>query len=70
MYGDRIIAQMKRLGNSCDWRRERFTLDEGLSRAVRAVFVRLYKKGQATRLPVGLPAFTKRMASLASISTR
>ena len=43
-YGDRIISQMKRLGNSCDWRRERFTLDEGLSRAVRAVFVRLYKK--------------------------
>ncbi|MBQ7544243.1 MAG: valine--tRNA ligase [Synergistaceae bacterium] len=44
-YGSRIINQMKRLGNSCDWRRERFTLDEGLSRAVRAVFVRLYKKG-------------------------
>ncbi|MDR1740571.1 MAG: valine--tRNA ligase [Synergistaceae bacterium] len=45
IYGDRIIAQMKKLGNSCDWRRERFTLDDGLSRAVRAVFVRLYKKG-------------------------
>ena len=45
VYGSRIIEQMKRLGNSCDWRRERFTLDEGLSRAVRAVFVRLYKKG-------------------------
>ena len=44
VYGDRIIKQMKRLGNSCDWRRERFTFDEGLSRAVRAVFVRLYKK--------------------------
>ena len=44
-YGSRIINQMKRLGNSCDWRRERFTLDEGLSKAVRAVFVRLYKKG-------------------------
>ena len=44
VYGDRIIRQMKRLGNSCDWRRERFTLDEGLSRAVRAVFVRLYRK--------------------------
>ena len=44
IYGDRIIAQMKRLGNSCDWRRERFTFDEGLSRAVRSVFVRLYKK--------------------------
>ena len=45
LYGSRIIEQMKRLGNSCDWRRERFTLDEGLSKAVRAVFVRLYKKG-------------------------
>jgi valyl-tRNA synthetase len=44
IYGDRIIEQMKKLGNSCDWRRERFTLDEGLSRAVREVFVRLYKK--------------------------
>ena len=45
IYGSRIIEQMKRLGNSCDWRRERFTLDEGLSKAVRTVFVRLYKKG-------------------------
>jgi len=44
LYGSRIIKQMKRLGNSCDWSRERFTLDEGLSRAVREVFVRLYKK--------------------------
>ncbi len=44
-YGNRILEQMKKLGNSCDWDRERFTLDEGLSRAVRTVFVRLYKKG-------------------------
>jgi len=44
-YGDRIINQQKRLGDSCDWRRLRFTMDEGLSKAVRAVFVRLYKKG-------------------------
>ncbi|MDR2523511.1 MAG: valine--tRNA ligase [Synergistaceae bacterium] len=44
IYGDRIITQMKKLGNSCDWRRERFTFDEELSRAVRIVFVRLYKK--------------------------
>ncbi len=44
IYGDRIIRQMTKLGNSCDWRRERFTLDDGLSRAVREVFVRLYKK--------------------------
>jgi valyl-tRNA synthetase len=44
-YGDRIVAQLQRLGASCDWSRERFTMDEGLSRAVRAVFVRLYRKG-------------------------
>ena len=44
-YGDRIINQLKRLGASCDWDRERFTMDEGLSRAVRAVFVRLYREG-------------------------
>ncbi|GAB1400120.1 valine--tRNA ligase [Aminivibrio sp.] len=44
-FGSRIITQMKKLGNSCDWERERFTLDEGLSRAVRTVFVRLYEKG-------------------------
>ncbi|MEJ2688363.1 MAG: valine--tRNA ligase, partial [Deltaproteobacteria bacterium] len=40
-----IINQLKRLGCSCDWERERFTMDEGLSRAVREVFVRLYKEG-------------------------
>ncbi len=44
-YGDRIINQLKRLGASCDWSRERFTLDEGLSRAVNEVFVSLYEKG-------------------------
>ncbi len=44
-YGDTIKQQMIRLGASCDWSRERFTLDEGLSRAVREVFVRLYEKG-------------------------
>lgn len=44
-YGRRIIGQMKKLGNSCDWRRERFTMDEGLSRAVRTIFVKLYEKG-------------------------
>jgi len=43
--GGRIIEQLKRLGCSCDWSRERFTMDEGLSRAVREVFVRLYKEG-------------------------
>ena len=44
-YRNRIVGQMKRLGDSCDWKRERFTMDEGLSRAVRAVFCRLYEKG-------------------------
>jgi len=44
-YGGRIINQLKRLGSSCDWDRERFTMDEGLSRAVREVFVSLYEQG-------------------------
>ena len=44
-YGDTIKRQMIRLGASCDWSRERFTLDPGLSRAVREVFVQLYEKG-------------------------
>ncbi len=45
LYGKRIIEQLKRLGASCDWSRERFTMDEGLSIAVKEVFVRLYKEG-------------------------
>ena len=44
-YGGRIVQQLKKLGSSCDWERERFTLDEGCSKAVREVFVRLYEKG-------------------------
>ena len=44
-YGGRIIEQLKKMGSSCDWSRERFTLDEGCSRAVRNVFKRLYDKG-------------------------
>jgi valyl-tRNA synthetase len=44
-YGDRITQQHRRLGVSCDWDRERFTLDEGLSQAVREAFVRLYEMG-------------------------
>lgn len=44
-YGSTILRQLKKLGASCDWRRERFTLDPGLSRAVREVFVWLYEKG-------------------------
>ncbi len=44
-FGGAIIRQLKRLGASCDWARERFTMDEGLSRAVRQVFVDLYRQG-------------------------
>lgn len=44
-YGSRIISQLKKLGSSCDWRRERFTMDEGCSHAVKEVFVNLYEKG-------------------------
>ena len=44
-YGNRIISQLKKMGSSCDWSRERFTLDEGCSKAVRKVFGRLYEKG-------------------------
>jgi valyl-tRNA synthetase len=44
-YGGHIVRQLRRLGASCDWDRERFTMDEGLSRAVREAFVRLYEKG-------------------------
>lgn len=44
-YGGTIIKQLKKLGASCDWERERFTMDEGLTEAVQEVFIRLYKKG-------------------------
>ena len=44
-YAGRILEQLKKLGSSCDFARERFTLDEGCSKAVREVFVRLYEKG-------------------------
>ena len=50
-YGGIITRQIRRLGASCDWERERFTLDEGLSRAVREAFVRLYEKGLIYRGP-------------------
>ena len=43
-YGNRIISQLKKIGCSCDWDRERFTMDEGCSKAVREVFVNLYNK--------------------------
>jgi valyl-tRNA synthetase len=45
LYEERIISQLKALGSSCDWRRKRFTLDKGLSKAVQLVFCRLYEKG-------------------------
>ena len=50
-YGSLITNQIRRLGASCDWSRERFTLDDGLSRAVREAFVRLYEKGLIYRGP-------------------
>ncbi len=50
-YGSIITNQIRRLGASCDWTRERFTLDEGLSRAVREAFVHLYEKGLIYRGP-------------------
>ncbi len=45
VYGGRIVEQLKKLGSSCDWERERFTMDEGCSAAVREVFCNLYEKG-------------------------
>jgi len=48
-YGGRILEQFQKLGCSCDWERERFTMDEGLSNAVTEVFVRLYEKGYIYR---------------------
>ncbi|MBE0687116.1 MAG: class I tRNA ligase family protein, partial [Anaerolineaceae bacterium] len=50
-YGSRITQQIRRLGASCDWERERFTLDDGLTKAVREAFVRLYEKGLIYRGP-------------------
>ena len=50
-YGSRIINQLKKIGSSCDWDRERFTMDEGCSKAVREVFVNLYNKGLIYRGP-------------------
>jgi valyl-tRNA synthetase len=44
-YGNTITNQLKSLGSSCDWERQRFTMDEGLSNAVKEVFIRLYEKG-------------------------
>lgn len=60
-YGDRIINQLKKIGCSCDWERERFTMDEGCSKAVREVFVNLYNKGliyQGSRIINWCPSCT------------
>lgn len=48
-YGGRIVEQLKKLGSSCDWSRERFTMDEGCSKAVKEVFVKYYNKGLVYR---------------------
>ncbi len=50
-YGGEITSQLKKLGTSCDWERERFTMDEGCSKAVEEVFIRLYEKGFIYRGP-------------------
>ncbi len=58
-YGSRIMYQLRTLGSSCDWDRQRFTMDEGCSRAVREVFVSLYEKGliyQGTRITNWCPS--------------
>ncbi len=60
-YGDTIINQLKKLGSSCDWERERFTMDERYSKAVREVFVNLYEKGliyQGSRIINWCPSCT------------
>ena len=48
-YGGTIVSQLKKLGSACDWDRERFTLDEGCSKAVQEVFIKLYEKGYIYR---------------------
>jgi valyl-tRNA synthetase len=60
--GGTIIGQLKRLGASCDWSRERFTMDEGLSRAVVKVFVELYRAGPSPAVPAiaARPPFASR----------
>lgn len=45
IYGSKITQQVRKLGNSCDWERERFTMDEGCNKAVKSLFVKLYEKG-------------------------
>ena len=66
-YGDRIMYQLRMLGASCDWERERFTMDEGCSRAVREVFVSLYEQGliyQGTRITNWCPSCTTAISDI------
>ena len=49
-YGGTITSQLKKIGSSCDWDRERFTMDEGCSKAVQEVFIKLYEKGLIYKL--------------------
>jgi valyl-tRNA synthetase len=66
-YGNRIYEQMRMLGDSCDWSRSAFTLDEGVSKAVRHVFVTLYQKGliyRGTRLINWSPALESAISDL------
>ena len=66
-YGNRIVSQLKKLGSSCDWERERFTMDEGCSEAVKEVFVRLYDKGlisRGNRMVTGAPTATPPIPTL------
>jgi valyl-tRNA synthetase len=67
LYGGKIINQLKRLGASCDWSRERFTMDEGLSQAVRCVFVSLYQEGliyRGLRIIIWCPRCVTALANL------
>ena len=72
-YGGEIVEQIKRMGASCDWERERFTMDEGLSRAVRVAFVRMYDDGliyRGERLVNWCPTRPDRPVGLRGASTR
>ncbi|WP_288322137.1 valine--tRNA ligase [uncultured Selenomonas sp.] len=66
-YGDRIMYQLRMLGSSCDWARERFTMDGGCSRAVREAFVSLYEQGliyQGTRITNWCPSCTTAISDI------
>ena len=54
VYGGKITEQCRKLGDSCDWERERFTMDEGCNRAVNHFFVQLYNKGDVYKRQIGI----------------